>query len=195
MVWCVIHLVLLRNLIITRSSQLAVIEWFWSGVLELSHMVLNPTILLFELTGHRWIIIWVPSGLWLSEALVLVDRQWLSLARSWVPFSLIQSCSSLTLPTAIWLIKNYLMGVMSIVAAAQNLILSLHLLIVWKLSWIVHVDLSSLIKIHVARWVKNWIRSLSRVSISLKIIRHLKSLTFVFPIVPPSWLLCNFDWI
>jgi hypothetical protein len=38
---------------------------------------------------------------------------------------------SLTLTAAIRSIKNYLMSIVPVIAAAQNLILSLHLLIVW----------------------------------------------------------------
>lgn len=73
MIWCIIHLVLLRNLVTARVSKLAVIEGFRPRVLELTEVVvLNPTVLLFELTCHRRIIVWVTSSLWLCESLVLV---------------------------------------------------------------------------------------------------------------------------
>ena len=118
---------------------------------------------------------------------------WFNRAPLWPTF--LNKELKLTLTTAIGLVKNYLMSIMSVISTAQNLILSLYLLIVGKLSWIVHVDFSSFIKIHIPRWVKHRTSSLSCFSISLQTIKLLKSLTLVDPIVPPSWLLCNFDWI
>ena len=150
-------------------------------------MILNSAVLLFELAGHRPILIGVASAGHLSVPLILVrivvHNKWLPLARAGVTFWLCDSLATgpwnfmwgrwslLTLATAIWSIKNNLMSVVTVVALRQDLLLGLDLLIVGQLRRVIHVNLSALIKVHISWGVEHRLSTLSDVVVALHKIR------------------------